>query len=67
MKDYRAALRGYRVACTNGNPDFPDRDATGTFHLVNINTQAPAFTTAVQKCEINGMPLNSAAQGSGPQ
>jgi hypothetical protein len=55
------------AACmrSHGVPDFPDPDATGTFHLVNINTQAPAFTAAVNKCQISGMPLNISSQGSG--
>lgn len=58
------------AACmrAHGVPGFPDPDATGTFHLVNINTNSPAFTTATQKCQVNGMPLNiSSQQGSGPQ
>jgi hypothetical protein len=58
------------AACVraHGVPDFPDPDAAGTFHLVNINTNSPAFTTATQKCQVNGMPLNiSSQQGSGPQ
>jgi hypothetical protein len=58
------------AACmrAHGVPDFPDPDATGTFHLVNINPNSPAFTTATQKCQVNGMPLNiSSQQGSGPQ
>jgi hypothetical protein len=49
---------------SHGISDFPDPDATGTFHLVNVNTQAPAFTSAVQKCQVNGMPLNISSQGS---
>jgi hypothetical protein len=56
------------AACmrSHGVPDLPDADVTGTFHLVNINTQAPAFNTATQKCQVNGMPLNiSSQQGSG--
>jgi hypothetical protein len=58
------------AACVraHGVPDFPDPDAAGTFHLVNIDTNSPAFTTATQKCQVNGMPLNlSSQQGSGPQ
>lgn len=58
------------AACmrAHGVPGFPDPDATGIFHLVNINTNAPAFTTATQKCQVNGMPLNiSSQQSSGPQ
>jgi hypothetical protein len=58
------------AACmrSHGVPNLPDPDAEGTFHLVGINTNAPAFTTAVQKCQVNGMPLNiSSQQGSGPQ
>jgi hypothetical protein len=58
------------AACmrSRGVPGFPDPDATGTFHLVGINTNSPAFTTAVQKCQVNGMPLSiSSQQGSGPQ
>jgi hypothetical protein len=55
------------AACmrSHGVPDFPDPDATGTFHLVHINTQAPAFTAAVNKCQVSGMPLNITSQGSG--
>jgi hypothetical protein len=57
------------AACmrSHGVSNFPDADATGTFHLVNVNTNAPAFTSAMQKCQANGMPLNITSQGSGPQ
>jgi hypothetical protein len=58
------------AACmrAHGVPDWPDPDAEGTFHVVNINTNSPAFTTATQKCQVNGMPLSiSSQQGSGPQ
>lgn len=58
------------AACmrAHGLPDFPDPDASGVFHLVNINTNSPAFTTATQKCQVNGVPLSiSSQQGSGPQ
>jgi hypothetical protein len=58
------------AACvrSHGISNFPDPDATGTFHVVGIKTNAPAFTTAIQKCQVNGMPLNiSSQQGSGSQ
>jgi hypothetical protein len=52
------------AACmrSHGVPDFPDPDDTGTFHLVGINTNAPAFTAAINKCQVNGMPLNISSQ-----
>ena len=52
------------AACVraHGVPDFPDPDTAGTFHLVNINTNSPAFTTATQKCQVTGMPLNISSQ-----
>jgi hypothetical protein len=55
------------AACvrSHGVPDFPDPDATGTFHVVNINTQAPAFTAAVTKCQVSGIPLSISSQGTG--
>lgn len=58
------------AACmrSHGVPNLPDADATGTFHLVGINTNSPAFTTALKTCQIQGMPLNiTSQQGSGSQ
>ena len=58
------------AACmrSHGVPGFPDADSQGVFHLVNVNTNAPAFTTAVKKCQVSGMPLNiSSQQGGGQQ
>jgi hypothetical protein len=52
------------AACmrAHGVPGFPDPDATGTFHLVNIKTNSPAFTTATKNCQINGVPLSISSQ-----
>ena len=62
IMQFAATMRAHSV------PGFPDPDATGIFHLVNINTNAPAFTTATQKCQVNGIPLKiSSRQSSGPQ
>lgn len=68
-QQHREILQFAACVRTHGVPGFPDPDATGTFHLVGINTNAPAFTTAIQKCQVNGMPLNISSQqgGASPQ
>jgi hypothetical protein len=57
------------AACVraHGVPDFPDPSTTGVFNVpVSIKTNAPAFTAAINKCQVNGVPL-SISQGSGPR
>jgi hypothetical protein len=52
------------AACmrAHGVSGFPDPDAKGTFHLVNVKTNSPAFTTATKQCQVNGVPLSISSQ-----
>jgi hypothetical protein len=67
-KQHREIVQFAACMRAHGVPNFPDPDATGTFHLVGIKTNAPAFQTAIRKCQVNGIPLSISSQpGSGPQ
>ena len=63
-QQHREIVRFAACMRTHGVSGFPDPDATGTFHLFGVNTNAPAFTVAVGKCQVSGMPLNISSQRS---
>ncbi|GAA2635183.1 hypothetical protein SMC26_08625 [Actinomadura fulvescens] len=41
------------AACmrSNGVSNFPDPDGTGTFHLKDVDREAPRYRTAMEKCQ----------------